>query len=72
MNDGPQESTTFKTEFKKDTFKKGAYMMAAYEATSLCFRNKKACLTNTTTLPCLEFLLQMSSVIGHPRQQGAL
>lgn len=69
---GHKKAQLLKLNLKKDTFKKGAYMMAAYEATSLCFRNKKACLTNTTTLPCLEFLLQMSSVIGHPEQQGAL
>lgn len=69
---GHKKAQLLKLHLKRNTFKKGAYMMAAYEATSLCFRNKKACLTNTTTLPCLEFLLQMSSVIGHPQQQGAL
>lgn len=39
--DGPQESTTFKTAFKKDTFKKGAYMMAAYEATFPVLQKQK-------------------------------
>lgn len=67
---GHKKAQLLKLNLKKDTFKKGAYMMAAYEATFPVLQKQKG--MSYKYHHCLEFLLQMSSVIGHPRQQGAL